>query len=540
MVQERGCRRVPAAAAALVFLALAACADRAGLSIAAGDPASVLFAEGYEFIRRDYIDPVGTDRIALAGLAKLSTIDPGLTFETGTDEMLVLRKDGGIVRRLPRPRDDDTGAWGIATAMLIQAAASASPQVAATPEDKVHQRLFEGMAGALDKYSRYLAPETARDQRAAREGFGGIGVTLDFVGDEVRVASVVRDAPADRAGIRVDDRLYRIDGALASEIPRSELIRRLRGPVNSRLALDVKHPGDGDKGAPRAVSLRRTFIIPPTVTASREDGGIGVVRIASFSDHTTQQLAEEIERLMGRAAAAPRLKGLVLDLRGNPGGVLDQAVAVADLFLDRGPILTTRGRRHESTREFTARSGDIAAGLPIVVLVNGGSASSSEIVAAALQDSGRAVVVGSSSYGKGTMQNVERLPNDGDLIITTAQLISPLGYPLNEHGVVPTVCTSGFDDDDSAVVQAIRQGTAAAPAGSAAARPRPALDAAGWTELRRSCPAQLGDHQIELAVAKRLLTDGRLYVQALRPAPAAVVARAPGGAAAAPPPAAVP
>lgn len=540
MMQKPGCGRIAASsAAALLLFVFSGCADRAGLGGIAGDPESVLFAQGYDFIRHDYIDPVDTDRVALAGLAKLSTIDPGLAIETGADGILVLRKDGGVVRRVSRPGEDDTGAWGAATAMLIQAAASASPQVAAIPEDKLQQRVFDGMTGALDKYSRYLGPDTARDQRAAREGFGGIGITLDFVGDEVRVASVVRDAPADRAGIRVDDRLYRIDGAPASEISRPELIRRLRGPVNSHLALEVKRPGDGDGRAPRAVSLRRAFIVPPTVTASREEGGIAVLRISTFGDHTTQQLTEEIEKLT--AAAAPsRLKGFVLDLRGNPGGVLDQAIAVADLFLDHGPILTTRGRRYESTREFTARPGDIAAGLPIVVLVNGGSASSSEIVAAALQDSGRAVVVGTSSYGKGTMQNVERLPNDGDLLITTAKLIAPLGYSLNEHGVVPTVCTSGLDDDASSVTRAIRQGTVAAAAGSTASRPRPTLDDAAWTELRRGCPGQLGDHQIELAVAKRLLADGRLYAQALHPAPAAVVARAPGAAAAVAPSAAAP
>jgi carboxyl-terminal processing protease len=194
--------------------------------------------------------------------------------------------------------------------------------------------------------------------------------------------------------------------------------------------------------------------------------------------------------------------------------LLDQAVSLSDVFIPNGPIVATVGR-HPASRQFFEASGDsVAPQIPVAVLINGGSASSSEIVAAALQDVGRAVVIGSSSYGKGTVQTVLRLPNDGELTLTWAQLVTPSGYPLHEHGVVPTLCTSDLGDDDRSVQMAIQR--AAAPASRPdAARARASLDENAWSQLRHSCPARQGDHDIDLKVAKRILADPVLYSQAV-------------------------
>jgi len=210
--------------------------------------------------------------------------------------------------------------------------------------------------------------------------------------------------------------------------------------------------------------------------------------------------------------AGPQLRGIVLDLRGNPGGLLDQAVSLSDVFIAKGPIVATVGR-HPASRQFFAASGEsMAPQVPIVVLINGGSASSSEIVAAALQDVGRAVVVGSASYGKGTVQTVLRLPNDGELTLTWAQLVTPSGYFLHEHGVIPTLCTSDLGDDDNSVQIALQRADAVALPTS---RPRASLDEGAWSQLRRSCPARQGDHEIDIKVAKRLLADPALFNQAM-------------------------
>jgi carboxyl-terminal processing protease len=254
------------------------------------------------------------------------------------------------------------------------------------------------------------------------------------------------------------------------------------------------------------------LVILPTVHVSR-DGGVATFQVASFNQNTTQQIVEAfgaVKREMG-----PQLRGVVLDLRGNPGGLLDQAVSLADVFIANGPIVSTVGR-HPASRQYFEASGDsIAPHMPVVVLINGGSASSSEIVAAALQDTGRAVVVGSASYGKGTVQTVLRLPNDGELTLTWAQLVTPSGYFLHQHGVVPNLCTSDLGDDDTSVQVALQRATASSAASALAPRARASLDEDAWSQLRRSCPARQGDHQIDVKVANLLLADPVLYSEAV-------------------------
>jgi carboxyl-terminal processing protease len=210
------------------------------------------------------------------------------------------------------------------------------------------------------------------------------------------------------------------------------------------------------------------------------------------------------------------LRGLILDLRGNPGGLLDQSVEVASLFLDATPVSSTIGRVPESIQYFAAPHRDVER-LPMVVLVNGGSASASEIVAAALQDTGRAVVVGTASFGKGTVQNVQRLSNDAEMTVTWARLLTPGGYVLHEHGVVPTVCTANLPEDGAGLGGALRDES------TALVRPRASLDEAGWRRLRALCPGDREDHDVELMAAKRVLDDPALYARALGTSPAAAL-----------------
>jgi carboxyl-terminal processing protease len=480
------------------------------------DPNGRLFARGLEEISQYYILPTSSRLLAVDGAGRFGGLDHGLTVaETPgpggqTEVVLDYRHREVSVHAEPA---DDPHAWGALLGELLADAKAVSPIVAALPDDRIDTAIFDGIAGGLDRFSRYASPDAARDHRALRDGFGGIGMTLGAAAGSFQVASVTRGGPADLAGIRSGDRIVAIDGRPTAGRREAEIVRQLRGPVRSTVDVMVSR-----SGSEQSFRVVRTLIVLPTVTMTRR-GDIAVFRISSFNQNTTKELVQYL------AAASPeggsRLRGVVLDLRGDPGGLLDQAVSLADVFISGGPIVATTGRHPASRQLFEAVGDSLAPRLPIVVLINGGSASASEVVAAALQDSGRAVVVGSSSYGKGSVQTVIRLPNGGELTLTWALLIAPSGYSLNGHGVVPTLCTSDLGDDGRSL------GIAVERAGSVAIspltpRPRATLSEADWRQLRRSCPERSGDHAIDMTVAERLLADPELFSQAVH-----VIARTP-------------
>jgi carboxyl-terminal processing protease len=501
---------------AAALLALAACAGNETRSAGAD---GMLYARGLDAVGDLYIAPISSRRMALAGVARLSRLDPGFRIAdglgTGFADALTVSYDGRDIAYFAVPADTDSRQWGGLIANVINTAKQASPHLAALPQETIDTAIFNGVAAALDRFSHYSPPEMARDQRAARDGFGGVGVTLDSVDKLFRVTAVAPQSPADQAGIRPEDQIVAINGAATAGCPHHEVLQQLRGPIGSAIAIKVLHPGSGQ---PSDLQLRRAYVVLPTVTMSL-DGNVAVLRITSFNHNTTQRIATEITEAQRKAGG--RLAGIVLDLRGNPGGLLDQAVSLTDLFVNDGPIIATTGRNPAAHQYFAAAGDSIAPKLPIVVLINGGSASASEIVAAALQDAGRAVVVGSSSYGKGTVQTVLRLPNDGELVVTWARLVSPAGYLLQSHGVVPTVCTADLGDDANALDVGLRRLSAAAPGTGLAFSPRAGLDEQAWAELRQSCPPRHGSPDIDLKLAERLLAEPRLYSQAIISLPAA-------------------
>jgi len=514
-----------------VLVACAACAERQALP---NDPTGRLFARGLDEITDLYIAPVSSRKLVLAGAARLPRLDDKFSIsETpGPDKtQLVLAYAGREIAAYPTPSHDEPHDWGALMGELVTAAKAVSPSVAALSEDQIDKTLFDGVTAALDRFSRYSSPDVARDQRAVRDGFGGIGVTLDVSSEEFRITAVAPHGPAELAGIKPDDRLVAVDKVPTTGRSHSDVVHALRGPILSPVEITVYRPGIAQN---RTYHLQRELVILPTVTVSR-DSGIAVFQVTSFNQNTTQQIVEALGSL--KRDLGPRLRGVVLDLRGNPGGLLDQAVSLSDVFIPNGPIVSTVGR-HPASRQFFEASGDsVAPQIPVVVLINGGSASSSEIVAAALQDVGRAVIIGSASYGKGTVQTVLRLPNDGELTLTWAQLVTPSGYFLHGHGVVPTLCTSDLGDDDGSVQIAIQRAAASPPGlpAAARARARASLDENAWSQLRRSCPARPGDHEIDVKVAKRLLADPVLYSQAVHAiTPGQNLASAPAAAAATP------
>jgi carboxyl-terminal processing protease len=523
-VSSRWLALSPIAGVLACLALLAACTAERPLP---ADPTARLFARGLDEITDLYIEPVSSRALVLSGAARLVRLDPKFSVTeaaSGAEKTaLVLSYAGQQVGVYPTPLHDDPHQWGAIIGQLIGDARKASPRVAAMSEEQIDKVVFDGITGSLDHFSRYSPPEAARDQRAARDGFGGIGVTLDMSKDELRITAVTSHGPADRAGLRAGDKIVAIAGVSTGGRSQADVIHELRGPILSMVEVTVLR---GPSGERRIFKVQRELIVVPTVTLSR-DGTIAVLHVASFNQSTTQRLTESIAQ--AQRAAGGRLSGIVLDLRGNPGGLLDQAVSLANVFISQGTIASTIGRNPASHQFFAATGDSSEPRVPVAVLINGGSASASEIVAAALQDAGRAVVVGSSSYGKGTVQTVVHLPNDGELTLTWARLITPSGYFLAEHGVVPSLCTSDLGDDDRAVQQALQR----AGAGGAVRAPRASLDERAWSVLRNSCPARQGDRDIDVKIAERLLADPTLYGQAIHAiAQSATPARPPQAAAA--------
>jgi carboxyl-terminal processing protease len=470
-----------------------------------------LFAHGIEQITDLYIEPISAQKLVIVGAKNLTKLDSQLNVTIGGNvnerAEVMLSYVGTQIADYPVPANIDGGNGGDVIAALIAAAKKASPRVAALSEDEIDKAVFDGMTGMLDRFSRYSSPDEARDQRAARDGFGGIGVTLDTANSDFSITAVSEQSPAARAGVKVGDKIVAIDGTPIAGHPPAEIIHRLRGPIGSTVSLTIERPG---VSGTRDVKMERALVVVPTVTASR-DGNIAIFRIASFNQSTTQRLSEGIVEAQRQAGG--HLAGIVLDLRGDPGGLLDQAVSLSELFIAKGPIIATVGRHPASHQYFAANGRTLAPSTPLVVLINGGSASASEIVAAALQDVGRAVVIGTSSYGKGTVQTVMRLPNDGELTLTWARLVTPSGYFLQTHGVVPTLCTSGLSDNDASIDALLHRPVDAANAN--ASHPRASLDDAAWTTLRNGCPAGMTSPALDLKIAERVLSDPARYSAAL-------------------------
>jgi carboxyl-terminal processing protease len=293
---------------------------------------------------------------------------------------------------------------------------------------------INGMLTALDPHSGYLDAKKYRDMQVQTKGeFGGLGIEVTMEDGLVKVVSPIDDTPAHRAGIQAGDIITHIDSEPVLGMTLAEAVERMRGPVDTSIALTLRRAG---RDEPIDVSMARAVItISPVRWQSEVD--IGYIRITAFNEQTESSLREAVEHL--KAELGPDMKGIVVDLRNNPGGLLEQAVAVADAFLEQGEIVSTRGRRPDSVQRFNARRGDLVDGLPIVVLINGGSASASEIVAGALKDHGRAIVMGTRSFGKGSVQTIMPLPGHGAIRLTTARYYTPAGTSIQAKGIVPDI-----------------------------------------------------------------------------------------------------
>jgi carboxyl-terminal processing protease len=301
-------------------------------------------------------------------------------------------------------------------------------------DEMLIESAINGMLTALDPHSGYLDAKKYRDMQVQTKGeFGGLGIEVTMEDGLVKVVSPIDDTPAFRAGIQAGDVITHINDEPVLGMSLAEAVERMRGPVDTSIALTLRRPGREDA---LDVSMARAVITISPVR-SRVENDIGYIRVTAFNEQTESSLRDAIDSL--NTELGTNFKGVVLDLRNNPGGLLEQAVAVADVFLDRGEIVSTRGRRSDSIQRFNARRGDLVDGRPIVVLINGGSASASEIVAGALQDHDRAIVMGTQSFGKGSVQTIMPLPGHGAIRLTTARYYTPAGTSIQAKGIVPDI-----------------------------------------------------------------------------------------------------
>jgi len=296
------------------------------------------------------------------------------------------------------------------------------------------ENAINGMLTGLDPHSSYMNAKSFRDMQVQTRGeFGGLGLEVTSENGIIRVVSPIDDTPAARAGVKAGDLITMLDGQTVQGLTLNEAVDKMRGPAGSQIRLTIKRDG---VNTPIELAMQRE-VIRIQVVKSRLEGDIGYIRLTSFNEQTDPGLRKAIQDLKQKAGGS--LRGIVLDLRNNPGGLLDQAVSVSDDFLEQGEIVSTRSRHPEESQRWNSKSGDVTGGLPLVVLINGGSASASEIVAGALQDHRRAVVVGTRSFGKGSVQTVMPLQGNGAMRLTTARYYTPSGRSIQGLGITPDI-----------------------------------------------------------------------------------------------------
>lgn len=475
-----------------------------GFDVAA---AGRVFGTALAFMAPRVLDPIPASQLALWGLRGVSAIDQSMV--TGVrEETLVLAMGDRVLFARPVPAAADAAAWGEAAAQLCATAWAVSGIVRRAGEDGVIQSFFDELFNHLDPYSRYVGPQEAAKNREQRSGTSGAGLVIAPVDGAIVVQEAIAGGPAARAGIKPGDRVIAVNGQPTFARSAATVAGWIEGAADSTLSLTWR----GRDGRTHTATLIRALVPPETVFVQRA-GPTLILRVSRFDASTAAHLGAAVNEAL--IASARRPTGIVLDLRDNRGGLLRQAVEAAAIFLDDGVVATTAGRDPAAARTFRSADSAHADGLPIVVLVDGRTASAAEILAAALADRGRAVVVGSSTMGKGLVQTIAPLPNGGELFVTWSRVLAPLGWPIQSLGVLPQVCTSLGREELDQQLALLESGAdamhSAVTEHRAARAPVPLARILG---IRSACPAAEG-RDGDMAAARFLLEHPAAYATAL-------------------------
>jgi carboxyl-terminal processing protease len=466
-----------------------------------------VFVAALTFTAPRTLDAASPGDLTLWGLGGIAALDPTVT----------AAQQGGLVRLLVNgrlldahiaPPADDAVAWGHLAAKLNAAAFDASPLLRRAGSQAMLQSFFDEMFSHLDPYSRYVPPTPAEAARDRLSVDAGAGISLTRRKEGVVVADIVPGGPAADAGVRVGDLLLAVDGASVRGRSVARVQAMLTGADGDERRLRVL----GLDHVVRDIPLTLTFVPPETVFSSRQ-GDLLVLRISEFDGNTAQRLSQAVEAGM---ATKRRPAAMVLDLRGNRGGLLRQAVTSVALFAEQGVIASTAGRDPQATHDWRIDGGgDLTHGMKLMLLVDGRTASAAEIMAAALADLGRAVVIGSSTLGKGLVQTITTLPDGGELYVTWSRVLAPKLWPIQTLGVMPQVCTSGGAAQTQHELDDLENGQndmAQALARTRAARPP--LTVAQALALRQPCPAAAST-DLDLTAAAFLARHDDAYDAAL-------------------------
>jgi carboxyl-terminal processing protease len=421
----------------VAFLAAAALPVRAASFDA--KMAARVFEAALAFAAPRTLDPVSPGDLTLWGLHGITALDPALT----------TLRDGGVVRlkagdhvlmEKPAPPQDDAAGWARLASALEQAAFDSSAVLRRAGAQALIQGFFDEAFNHIDPYTRYVAPAPAEDERDKLSIDATAGLGLIRQGHAVVINDLVPGGPGARSGLRVGDHVLAVDGRAVSGMRPARVQTLLTGAAGTDHRLRVR----GLDGATRTHILTLDYVPPETVFPRRE-GELLVIRIGAFVANTAERLSQALEAglVSGKPVAA-----VVIDLRGNRGGLLRQAVTCVALLAEQGVIASTAGRDREAMHDWRIDGGgDLTHGLKVIVLVDGRTASAAEVMAAALADLGRAVVVGSSTLGKGLVQTITRLPDSGELFVTWSRILAPRGWPIQSIGVLPHLCTSQGEDE---------------------------------------------------------------------------------------------
>ncbi|CAI9119917.1 S41 family peptidase [Brytella acorum] len=469
------------------------------------------------FIEPRTLDPHSAHRLCWWGLDGLTAIDPALAItevpakSPHEPAIVQLINSQTVIGSYPMPQENDVPGWVSLVVHAAQDAWSHSDAVRSSGDGAILQSFFDELFNHLDPYSRYIAPTPAVQDRTNRiGGSAGIGISLKRDGKGLYIASVNATGPAWAAGVNTGQRLYAVNGHTVRDATPEAVMQWLSGEADSAVSITIADPGRRRA----TVSMRRDTVPPQTVFVQTR-GHVAILRIAAFSTNTADELSQYLDQITQNA----RLDGLILDLRGDRGGVLQQAVTAASLLLDKGVAVITKGRDPQANHVWAVRGGDMTKGAPIAIMVDGRTASAAEILAAALADHRRAVVIGSATLGKGLVQTIGQMPDGGELFVTWSRVLAPLGWPLQGLGVMPQICTSRGSADTDRQLRALRGGTSSEAATVKASRAaRYPLSVANILDIRRDCPAALGT-DADLDAAFALLNSKEAYRAAVTAIP---------------------
>ena len=453
-------------------------------------------------------------QMTLWGLNGLTALDPDLN-TTLQDGQLRLYGPDALILAVPAPADpNDANDWGKAAATIAAAAYASSPALQTAGTQGVIDNFFDELFNHFDPYSRYEPPQQAAQDELMIMGLGGTGLTLAAQAGHVVVSDVAADSPAENAGIATGSIVVAVNGQSVWPEEVAELNNGMNGIAGSTFSISVQDPDD-DTAPPavQQITLTRSYIPPQTVfTLPDLVPGVAMLRITGFNKGTADQFGAAMAALMSEPKPP---KAFVLDLRGNRGGVLRQAVLVADSLMPSGEIAQAQGRDPDATQNFKAEGSDLTDGAKLAVLVDGQTASAAEILAAALADNSRGVVIGSETLGKGLVQTITSLPDGGELFITWSRVLAPRGWPLQSLGVMPQLCTSlGAGVVETQMASLAKGQDIMAPSLEQARAMRAPVGVDAVLTLRGHCPASIGN-DLDLTAAAWVLQNPTAYQSAL-------------------------